>query len=66
MAEMTLKFFNGNARQAESKLGWCRNAVTTGLGEYRTGITCLDNYQSRGRKKTEDKLSIYRMIFKVL
>ena len=41
MAEMTLKYCGGSARQAESVFGWSKYAVATGLGEKRTGIVCL-------------------------
>lgn len=39
-AEMTLKYCNGSARLAESRLGWKRQAVSVGLAEKRTGIVC--------------------------
>lgn len=41
MAEMTLKYCDGNSRRAETVFGWNRNAVETGLGEKRTGIVCI-------------------------
>jgi len=53
-AEMTHKYCNGSARQAEKTFGWGRAAIITGLGELRTGIRCLDAYHLRGRKKTEE------------
>src|SRR2546425_4240260 len=53
-AETALKYCNGSARQAEKVFGWGRAAVDTGLNELRTGIRCLDAYQLRGRKKTEE------------
>ena len=56
MAKAATDYFGGSARQAETYLGWKRQAVQTGLHELRTGITCLDNYQARGSKKTEEKL----------
>ena len=40
-AAMTLKYCQGNARQAERVLGWNRDTVELGLHEQRTGITCL-------------------------
>lgn len=40
-AAMTLKYCQGNARQAERMLGWNRDTVELGLHEQRTGITCL-------------------------
>lgn len=53
-AETALKYCNGSARQAEKVFGWGRAAVNTGLNELRTGIRCLDAYQLRGRKKSEE------------
>jgi hypothetical protein len=41
MADMTLKYCRGRARQAETVFGWSRDTVKTGLGEKRTGIRCL-------------------------
>jgi hypothetical protein len=55
MAAMALKYCDGSARKAESVFGWGREAVTTGLNEKRTGIRCLDNFQARGRHKTEER-----------
>jgi hypothetical protein len=53
-AETTLRYCEGSARQAEKIFGWGRAAVALGLNEQRTGIRCLDAYQLRGRKKTEE------------
>jgi len=53
-AEMAHKYCNGSARQAEAIFGWGRAAVDTGLNELRTGIRCLDAYEMRGRKKSEE------------
>ena len=36
-----------------AKVRRCRHSVQLGLHERRTGITCVDNYRARGRKKTE-------------
>ena len=52
-AETALRYCGGSARQAETVFGWGRAAVHTGLQELRTGIRCLDAYESRGRKKSE-------------
>ena len=38
---MTLKYCQGNARQAERVFGWGRETVKLGLNEHRTGIICL-------------------------
>jgi hypothetical protein len=53
-AETTLEYCNGSARQAETSFGWGRAAVETGLNELRTGILCLDAYELRGRKRSEE------------
>ena len=54
MAEVTQDYFDGSPRKAETQLGWSRQAIATGLKELETGITCVDNYRGRGRKKTEE------------
>ena len=54
-AQMALKYCNGSARQAETTFGWGRAAVGTGLNERRTGIRCLEAYELRGRKKSEQR-----------
>jgi hypothetical protein len=66
-AETALKYCNGSARQAEKLFGWGRAAVDTGLHELRTGIRCLDAYECRGRKKSEELCPqlldhIYRLV----
>jgi hypothetical protein len=53
MAKVAADYFGGSARKVESHLGWKRQSVQLGLHERRCGVTCLDNYQARGRKKTE-------------
>lgn len=57
MAQVTIDYWNGSPRKAETELGWSRRAISTGLKELETGIICVDNYQGRGRKKTEELLS---------
>ncbi|MEM9907058.1 MAG: hypothetical protein AAF921_18745 [Cyanobacteria bacterium P01_D01_bin.44] len=56
MAKVTEDYFEGSARKAERYLGWSRNSVQLGLDERRSGITCVDNYQARGRQSSETKL----------
>ena len=55
-AKIALDYFGGNARKAEREMGWGRESVEKGLKEAKTGIRCIDNYQGRGRKRTEDKI----------
>ncbi len=52
MAKLAEDYFGGSARTAETKLGWSHR-VQLGLHEQRCGVTCLDNYQARGHKKTD-------------
>ena len=54
-AEMAIKYCQGNPRRAEHVFGWGRDAVNTGLNELRTGICCVENYSTRGRRKSEEK-----------
>jgi biotin operon repressor len=56
MAQVAIDYFNSSPRQAETELGWSRQAIATGLKELETGIICVDNYRARGRKKTEELL----------
>jgi hypothetical protein len=56
MAKVTEDYFDSSARKAETVLGWDRHSVELGLHERRTGIVCVDNYQARGRHKTEEIL----------
>lgn len=55
-AGIAREYFHGSARQAEREMGWGRESVQKGLKEAESGIRCLDNYQGRGRKRTEDTL----------
>jgi Rhodopirellula transposase DDE domain len=54
-AQVCLTLCNGNPRLAERRFGWGRNTVAKGLGEYRSGIHCLENFQTRGARRSEDK-----------
>lgn len=54
MAQVTIDYLDNSPRKAETQLGWSRKAIATGLKELETGIVCIDNYQARGRKKTEE------------
>jgi hypothetical protein len=46
MAKVTQEYLSGSARQAETVFGWNRRSVQLGLHERRTGILCVDAYQS--------------------
>ena len=56
MARVTSDYFDGSARKAKTYLGWNTYTVKRGLKELEKGIVCVDNYQARGRKKTEEIL----------
>lgn len=53
MAKVAADYLDGSARKTETVLGWNRQSVQVGLQERRTGIICVDNYQLRGRHKSE-------------
>lgn len=53
-AEMANMYCGGSARLAETAFGWGRDAVHTGLNELRSGIRCVEAFDSRGRKATEE------------
>jgi len=55
-AKITSDYFGGSARKSEREMGWGRECVEKGLKENETGIRCADNYQGRGKKRTEDKI----------
>jgi hypothetical protein len=56
MAKVAEDYFEGSARQTETYLGWNRDNVQLGLHERRSQILCVDNYQARGRHKSEVSL----------
>jgi Rhodopirellula transposase DDE domain len=56
MAKVSEDYFDGSARKAETVFGWDRRSVQLGLHERRAGVVCVDNYQARGRHKSEEKL----------
>jgi Rhodopirellula transposase DDE domain len=46
----------GGASLAERELGWNRKTIRKGIHEVESGITCLDAFHARGRKRAEDHL----------
>ena len=46
----------GGASVAERDLGWNRKTIRKGIHELESGITCLDAFDARGRKRAEDHL----------
>lgn len=53
-AQVALDYFGGSARKAQTVFGWSGKTVALGLNELRTGITCVDSFALRGRRKSED------------
>lgn len=47
---------HGGQSVAQQQLGWNRVTISKGIKELTSGITCIDNYQGRGRKKAEEIL----------
>ena len=56
IAQTVLGLGDGGQSLAEQELGWNRVTIGKGIKELKTGITCMDNYQARGRKKIEEHL----------
>jgi len=54
MAEAVMSLGRGAQRAAARQMGWCRNTITKGQNELRTGIECLGDISARGRKKAEE------------
>jgi hypothetical protein len=54
IAEVTQRLCGGSPRRAERLFGWSRNTANVGLHEAQHGISCLDNFQARGRQRTEE------------
>ena len=56
MAQTVLELGYGGQSLAEKELGWNRGTIRKGIRELKSGITCLDNYSAKGRKKAEEHL----------
>ena len=44
----------GGAQRAEAELGWNRGTIRKGRHELESGLTCIDNFSARGRKRAEE------------
>ena len=56
LAKIALEYFEGSARKAERGMGWGGESVEKGLKELESGFRCIDNYQGRGGKRSEDTI----------
>lgn len=54
-AQVCSTLCDGKPRQAERRFGWGRQTVQQGLQEFHSGIRCLENFQARGRRRSEDQ-----------
>ena len=57
-AEICLKYCDGNARKAETILGWGRKNVQLGLEEKKSGITCVGAQSMYSGAKTWEETRI--------
>jgi hypothetical protein len=53
-AAVTRALCGGSVRRAERRFGWGRANVNTGIRELDTGIRCVENFATRGQRRTED------------
>lgn len=56
MARIVESLGYGGQLWAERELGWDRKTIIKGTKEIKTGITCVDDFSSRGRKRAEEHL----------
>jgi hypothetical protein len=54
-AQVCSTLCDGNPRQAERRFGWGRQTVQQGFHEWHPGVRCLENFQARGSRRTEDQ-----------
>jgi hypothetical protein len=57
MAQTVVKLGFGGQRLAQRELAWNRDTIRKGIRELTSGITCVDNYSGKGRKKAEEYLT---------
>ena len=56
MAKTVNELGRGGQSRAERELGWNRGLIRKGQHELETGVTCLDGFKQRGRKRIESRL----------
>lgn len=56
MAKAVEELGSGGQRLAERELGWHRDLIRKGQHEVSSGIICVENFKSRGRKPSESHL----------
>jgi len=55
MAETVKELGKGGQRLAEKELGWSRITIRKGIKELTSGVNCIDAFNLRGRKATQEK-----------
>ena len=53
MAQIVLELGYGGQSKVEKELGWNRGTVRKGISEVTSGVSQIDNFHARGRKKVE-------------
>ncbi len=56
MARTVQALGEGGKLLAEREVGWNRGTISLGMHEAAHGITCVDGFRLRGRKRSEDHL----------
>ncbi len=56
MARTVRALGKGGQRRAEKELGWDRGLIRKGEHERKSGIVCVDAFNHRGRKRSEEHL----------
>lgn len=56
MAGVVQELGKGGQRRAETELGWNRGTIRKGQHELGSGVECVDNFSTRGRKRAEEHL----------
>ena len=56
MARTVKELGKGGQRRAQELLGWDRTTIRKGMHELESGITCVDAFNARGRKRAEEHL----------
>ncbi len=51
---MAIAYFDGSHRKMQTHIGVKRKMVDLAIKELESGIRCLENFSSRGRKKREN------------
>jgi hypothetical protein len=54
-AQVCATLCDSNPRQAERRFGWGRQTVHKGLQELQSGVRCLEHFQARGSRRSEDQ-----------